>query len=235
MSAVPLALPSLTDRPSSGIDRLLARLNPDQCAAARHGLDGSDGGPLLIIAGAGTGKTNTLAHRVACLVASGVDPRTILLLTFSRRAAVEMTRRVEGIVAGLGEPWARVAHSVLPWAGTFHGVGARLLREYAERCGMDPAFTILDREDAADLMNLVRAELRLNESGERFPLKGTCLAIYSAAVNSAGAASLACWRTTSPGARPGSRSCAGSSRPTWRRSSARACSTTTTCCSTGRS
>ena len=68
-------------------------------------------------------------------------------------------------------------------AGTFHGVGARLLREYAERCGMDPAFTILDREDAADLMNLVRAELRLNESGERFPLKGTCLAIYSTAVN----------------------------------------------------
>ncbi len=87
---------------------------------------------------------------------SGVDPRTILLLTFSRRAAVEMARRVEGIVAGLGERWARVAHSVLPWAGTFHGIGARLLREYAERCGMDPAFTILDREDAADLMNLVR-------------------------------------------------------------------------------
>jgi len=183
VSAVPLALPSLADRPSSGIDRLLARLNPDQRAAARHGLDGSDGGPLLIIAGAGTGKTNTLAHRVACLVASGVDPRTILLLTFSRRAAVEMTRRVEGIVAGLGEPWARVAHSVLPWAGTFHGIGARLLREYAERCGMDPAFTILDREDAADLMNLVRAELRLSERGERFPLKGTCLAIYSTAVN----------------------------------------------------
>ena len=171
------------DSPLSGIDRLLARLNPDQRAAACHGLDGSDGGPLLIIAGAGTGKTNTLAHRVACLVASGVDPRTILLLTFSRRAASEMTRRVEAIVAGLGEQWARVAHSALPWAGTFHGIGARLLREYAERCGMDPAFTILDREDAADLMNLVRAELRLNESGERFPLKATCLAIYSTAVN----------------------------------------------------
>jgi DNA helicase-2/ATP-dependent DNA helicase PcrA len=174
------------DPPPTGLDRLLARLNAEQRAAARHGLDGadgSDGGPLLIIAGAGTGKTNTLAHRVACLVESGVDPRTILLLTFSRRAAVEMARRVEGIVAGLGERWARVAHSVLPWAGTFHGIGARLLREYAERCGMDPAFTILDREDAADLMNLVRTELRLHESAERFPLKGTCLAIYSAAVN----------------------------------------------------
>jgi DNA helicase-2/ATP-dependent DNA helicase PcrA len=172
--------------PLTGIDRLLARLNAEQRAAARHGLDGldgSEGGPLLIIAGAGTGKTNTLAHRVACLVESGVDPRTILLLTFSRRAAVEMARRVEGIVAGLGERWARVAHSVPPWAGTFHGIGARLLREYAERCGMDPAFTILDREDAADLMNLVRTELRLHETGERFPLKSTCLAIYSAAVN----------------------------------------------------
>jgi len=183
--AVPASSASalLADPPSSGIERLLARLNPDQRAAACHGLEGSDDGPLLIIAGAGTGKTNTLAHRVACLVANGVDPRTILLLTFSRRAAVEMTRRVEGIVAGLGERWSRVAHSALPWAGTFHGIGARLLREYAERCGMDPAFTILDREDAADLMNLVRAELRLNESGERFPLKGTCLAIYSTAVN----------------------------------------------------
>ena len=180
-ASAPAAL--LADPPSSGIYRLLARLNSDQRAAACHGLDGSDGGPLLIIAGAGTGKTNTLAHRVACLVANGVDPRTILLLTFSRRAAVEMTRRVEGIVGGLGEQWSRVAHSALPWAGTFHGIGARLLREYADRCGMDPAFTILDREDAADLMNLVRAEVRLNVSGERFPLKGTCLAIYSTAVN----------------------------------------------------
>ena len=86
-----LSLPA-ANPPLAGIDRLLARLNDEQRAAARHGLDGSEGsnegGPLLIIAGAGTGKTNTLAHRVACLVESGVDPRTILLLTFSRRAAV---------------------------------------------------------------------------------------------------------------------------------------------------
>jgi DNA helicase-2/ATP-dependent DNA helicase PcrA len=186
VSAVQLASLPLSNANSpaaTGIDRMLARLNAEQRAAARQGLDGSDGGPLLIIAGAGTGKTNTLAHRVACLAESGVDPRTILLLTFSRRAAVEMARRVEGIVAGLGERWARVANAVLPWAGTFHGIGARLLREYADRCGMDPAFTILDREDAADLMNLVRTELRLHESAGRFPLKGTCLAIYSAAVN----------------------------------------------------
>jgi DNA helicase-2/ATP-dependent DNA helicase PcrA len=170
------------DHPS-GIDQLLRRLNPDQRTAARHGLDGHDHEPLLIIAGAGSGKTSTLAHRVGCLIASGVDPRAILLLTFSRRAAAEMSRRVEGIVAGLDERWARIAHSALPWAGTFHGIGARLLREYAERCGMDPAFTILDREDAADLMNLVRAELHLNEREQRFPLKATCLAIYSTAVN----------------------------------------------------
>ena len=237
LPAVPassLASLPLPAQPNTGIAGLLARLNPDQRAAACHGLDGSDGGPLLIIAGAGTGKTNTLAHRVACLVASGVDPRTILLLTFSRRAAVEMTRRVESIVAGLGEQWARVAHSALPWAGTFHGIGARLLREYAERCGMDPAFTILDREDAADLMNLVRAELRLSESGERFPLKGTCLAIYSTAVNkqskldrvlSADFPWCSAWE-------PQLRTLfARTSRP----SSAKACSTTTTCCSTGRS
>ena len=86
----------------TGIDLLLSRLNPDQRAAARHGLDGETSGPLLVIAGAGSGKTNTLAHRVGCLIASGVDPRSILLLTFSRRAAAEMSRRVEGIVAALG-------------------------------------------------------------------------------------------------------------------------------------
>ena len=76
-----------------------------------------------------------------------------------------------------------VAHTALPWAGTFHGIGARLLREYAARCGLDPAFTILDREDAADLLNLVRTELKLNDREQRFPLKATCLAIYSSAVN----------------------------------------------------
>ena len=171
------------NRPVTGIDSLLQRLNAEQRAAARHGLDGDTSGPLLVIAGAGSGKTNTLAHRVGCLIASGVDPRSILLLTFSRRAAVEMCRRVEGIIARLGERWASVAHTALPWAGTFHGIGARLLREYAERCGLDPAFTILDREDAADLLNLVRAELKLNDREQRFPLKATCLAIYSSAVN----------------------------------------------------
>ena len=159
----------------TGLDLLLSRLNPDQRAAARHGLDGETSGPLLVIAGAGSGKTNTLAHRVGCLIASGVDPRSILLLTFSRRAAAEMSRRVDGIIAALGDRWTSIAHSVLPWAGTFHGIGARLLREFAERCGINPAFTILDREDAADLLNLVRTELRLHERAQRFPPKQRAL------------------------------------------------------------
>ena len=100
----PVSAPALEHRVDTavGIDSLLSRLNPDQRAAARHGLDGETSGPLLVIAGAGSGKTNTLAHRVGCLIASGVDPRSILLLTFSRRAAAEMSRRVEGIVSGLG-------------------------------------------------------------------------------------------------------------------------------------
>lgn len=78
---------------------------------------------------------------------------------------------------------ARLVSAGFRWSGTFHSVGARLLREYAGRIGLDPAFTIHDREDSADLMNLVRHELALSTQGKRFPLKGTCLAIYSAAVN----------------------------------------------------
>src|SRR6185369_3842362 len=113
------------------------------------------GGPLLVIAGAGSGKTNTLAHRVAHLVVSGVDPRRILLLTFSRRAAAEMARRVQRISAGVLGPRSGTTAGGLTWSGTFHGIGARLLREYAHQIALDPAFTIHDREDSADLMNLV--------------------------------------------------------------------------------
>src|SRR3954470_23156192 len=157
----------------------LDRLNLDQRAAVEHGADG-DARPLLIIAGAGSGKTDTLAHRVAHLVMSGVDPHRILLLTFSRRAAVEMERRAERI---LNRASGTNAVSGLAWAGTFHAIGARLLREYAERIGLDRSFTIHDREDAADLMNLVRHELGLSQTESRFPTKGTCLSIYSRAVN----------------------------------------------------
>jgi superfamily I DNA/RNA helicase len=157
----------------------LARLNPEQRYAVEHG----DSSPLLIIAGAGTGKTNTLAHRVAHLIVLGADPRRMMLLTFSRRAAVEMIRRVERIAAHVLPDRARVAADALSWSGTFHAIGARLLREYAEQIGLDCAFTIHDREDSADLMNLVRHDLGFSKTEERFPAKNTCLAIYSRAVN----------------------------------------------------
>ena len=137
------------------------------------------GRPLLIIAGAGSGKTNTLAHRVAHLILCGADPRRMLLLTFTRRAAEEMTRRVERICGTSG---ADVAGGVA-WSGTFHAIASRLLRLYAEPIGLDPAFTVLDRSDAADLMDLVRDELGFSDKARRFPKKATCLAIYSYAAN----------------------------------------------------
>ena len=165
----------------------LAGLNEAQRDAATYGIHTEQrGGPLLVIAGAGTGKTNTLAHRVAHLLAEGADPDRLLLLTFSRRAADEMTRRVQRIAAKVSPRHARLVSAGFPWAGTFHSVGARLLREFAGRIGIDPAFTIHDREDSADLMNIVRHELGFSSKGKRFPLKGTCLAIYSAAVNTQG-------------------------------------------------
>ena len=156
----------------------LDALNPEQRRAAEHGAS-----PLLIVAGAGSGKTNTLAHRVAHLIVQGADPRRIMLLTFSRRAAVEMTRRVERIAANVLPDRARLVVDALTWSGTFHAIGARLLREYAGQIGLEAAFTIHDREDSADLINLVRHDLGFSKTDERFPAKGTCLAIYSRAVN----------------------------------------------------
>jgi len=162
----------------------LSRLNPEQRRAVEHGAgSGTIGGPLLVIAGAGSGKTNTLAHRVAHLIVNGADPRRILLMTFSRRAAGEMARRVERIAGQVMGTSSGAVTDALSWAGTFHGIGARLLRDYAPNVGLDPQFTIHDREDSADLLNLVRHELGLHEAKSRFPTKGTCLAIYSRAVN----------------------------------------------------
>lgn len=161
----------------------LDSLNPAQRRAVSHGGDAAPAPPVLIIAGAGSGKTNTLAHRVAHLIVCGADPRRILLMTFSRRAASEMIRRVERIARKVMGDGAGVAVDALNWAGTFHGVGARLLRDLAEQIGLDPAFTIHDREDAADLMNLVRHELGFSKTEARFPTKGTCLSIYSRCVN----------------------------------------------------
>jgi DNA helicase-2/ATP-dependent DNA helicase PcrA len=159
----------------------LATLNPEQRRAVEHGVEKPS--PLLIIAGAGSGKTNTLAHRLAHLIIEGADPRRMLLLTFSRRAAAEMSRRVERIAVKALPDQARLIVDALGWSGTFHAIGARLLREYAEHIGLDRAFTIHDREDSADLINLVRHDLGFSKAEERFPAKNTCLAIYSRAVN----------------------------------------------------
>lgn len=173
----------------------LSALNPSQREAVIH----DSRTPLLIIAGAGSGKTNTLAHRVAHLILDGADSRRILLLTFSRRAAVEMTRRAERIIRASCVATSNDTHAVaasanriararmhtgsLTWSGTFHAIANRLLRLHGHAIKLDPAFTVLDRSDAADLMNLVRNELGLAKKARRFPKKGTCLAIYSRVVN----------------------------------------------------
>jgi DNA helicase-2/ATP-dependent DNA helicase PcrA len=162
----------------------LESLNPEQRRAVEHGATGERPvAPLLVIAGAGSGKTNTLAHRVAHLIVNGADPRRILLMTFSRRAASEMTKRVGRIARKVMGDNAGIMTDALAWAGTFHGIGARLLREYSDRIGLDPAFTIHDREDSADLMNLVRHEKGFSKTKSRFPTKGTCISIYSRCVN----------------------------------------------------
>jgi DNA helicase-2/ATP-dependent DNA helicase PcrA len=166
----------------------LARLNAQQQRAAVWGERRADGficEPLLIIAGAGTGKTNTLAHRVAHLFMQGVAPERLLLLTFTRRAAQELIRRAQHIVSiAKREECAALNASRLPWAGTFHSVGNRLLRRYAARAGLSESFSVADRGDAADLLDVVRQELDLARKDKRFPRKDTCLAIYSHRVNS---------------------------------------------------
>src|SRR5258708_2350562 len=166
-------------------------LNPSQRRAATFGTpvadQGVDGGPLMILAGAGTGKANTFAHRTAHLVLNGVDPARILMLTFTRRAAQEMIKRTQIIVAEVlsdrGRAGDRSVTSRLLWSGTFHSVGNRILRLYAKHLGLDPQFTVLDRADAADLMDVVRHELGFSSKDKRFPRKDTCLAIYSYRVN----------------------------------------------------
>jgi DNA helicase II / ATP-dependent DNA helicase PcrA len=152
-------------------------LNAEQRAAATYG-----DGPLLIIAGAGTGKTATLVHRVAQLVARGTDPRRILLLTFTRRAAGEMLRRADALLGPTDLPRAGHVRERV-WGGTFHAIAARLLRVHARDLGMKPEFTILDRSDAEDSLHVARTQLGLGCGGVRFPQKSTCLDIYSRCVN----------------------------------------------------
>ena len=175
----------------------LNELNPAQRQAATHGA-----GPVLVIAGAGTGKTKTLAGRVAFLLGQGVEPQRILLLTFTRRAAAEMLARA----ARLAPPGA----TSKVWGGTFHATANRLLRQYGRALGLAPEFSVLDQADAADLMNLIRGELLTSREREgaglmtpgfrglnpglasaseahpkrRFPRKDTLMAIYGRVVNS---------------------------------------------------
>jgi DNA helicase-2/ATP-dependent DNA helicase PcrA len=131
-------------------------------------------GPLLIIAGAGTGKTRTLVYRVAHLIDIGVDPRSILLLTFTRRAAEEMLRRASLLI---DSRCTQVA------GGTFHSFANLVLRQFGRRSGLSPSFTIMDRSDSEDAIQLLRTELGLNYKDRRFPRKQTVAEIFSMAVN----------------------------------------------------
>lgn len=158
---------------TSTADSLWEReLNPQQRAAVLHGE-----GPLLIVAGAGTGKTRTLAYRVAYLIHSGVPPDRLLLLTFTRRAAEEMLKRAAEVLAR----GPRTTTAV--WGGTFHAIANRLLRQSARVTGLRPDFTVLDEADAEDLLDVVRHDLGLVSRDRPFPRKSTCRAIYSRCVN----------------------------------------------------
>ena len=168
-----MAEPIVYDR-STAIEAPNARdfaqeLNPEQHAAATFG-----NGPLLIVAGAGTGKTRTLVYRVAHLIQSGVAPERILLLTFTRRAAQEMLARAVQLVGGT----SRQVHG-----GTFHGTAHRLLRRFGPAAGLSGDFTIMDQGDAADLIQLSRAQLGYGDAKKRFPRKETLHYVYSRHVN----------------------------------------------------
>jgi DNA helicase-2/ATP-dependent DNA helicase PcrA len=144
-------------------------LNEQQYAAVTSG-----DGPTLVIAGAGSGKTRTLTYRVAWLVEHGVPPDRILLLTFTNKAAKEMLRRVENLLP---------TDISAIWGGTFHHVGNRMLRRHAKLLGYGNDFTILDREDAKDMLDTCITEAGIDTKAERFP-KGDVLAeVYSLSVN----------------------------------------------------
>ncbi len=149
----------------------LEALNGQQLAAATH-----PGGPLLVLAGAGTGKTTTLSARVAWLVTQGVAPERIMLLTFTRRAAREMLQRTRTML-----PMRDGSGGVI--GGTFHSVAHRFVRMHAASLGLAGGFAVLDAGDAADLIDLIREEHGHAQSKRRFPRKSTLLDIYSRTVN----------------------------------------------------
>ena len=206
---------------------VLRGLNDQQRAAASHG-----DGPLLIVAGAGTGKTTTLAARVAHLIAAGADPAGILLLTFTRRAAAEMRGRVAARLRGvLGEAGEHAAKRV--WGGTFHAVAARLLRTWHAALNLPPDFTILDRGDTEDLLDLCRGRLGLPNSGVRFPKKAACAAVLSRSLN-AGEPLGDVLASRFPHLAPHEPACGGCSTCTRSASRPRTCSITTTCSCSGK-
>ena len=146
-----------------------AELNPGQLAAAC-----AIHGPVLVIAGAGSGKTRTLVYRVARLIESGIPPDSILLLTFTRKASQEMLQRVSLLIGSRSD---RVT------GGTFHSVANMLLRRYGKAIGLEPGFTILDRGDSEDVINLLRTQHGLNDKAKRFPRKNTLNEMFSKAAN----------------------------------------------------
>lgn len=149
--------------------RFETALNPAQLAAVK-----APDGPHLVVAGAGTGKTRTLIYRVAWLIHLGVAPESVLLLTFTRRAAQEMLRRASGL---LDERCRRVS------GGTFHSFANLVLRRHATRLGLSNRFTILDRADSVDLLQALRTEAGYDKGGKRFPRADSLLDLYSKQVN----------------------------------------------------
>ena len=145
------------------------QLNPAQYQAVT-----SVNGPHLIIAGAGTGKTRTITYRVAYLVELGVKPESILLLTFTRRAAQEMLRRASILLDARCEKVA---------GGTFHSFANTILRQYAPLIDFESSFSILDQGDAEDVVNLLRTQMKFDTKEKRFPRKQTLFDIFSRAVN----------------------------------------------------
>jgi len=157
------------DHPRRNASELLADLNSEQQRVVSH-----PGGPMLVLAGAGTGKTRTVVHRVCRLIRDGVSPGRILLLTFTNKAARDMMDRVDQLLDGGA---GRVV------GGTFHSVGNRILRRYAELVGYTPRFGILDREDAADLMGSALGDLSQEVPERRAPRPRLLVDLYSFVIN----------------------------------------------------
>ncbi len=157
-------------RPASGID-FAAELNPEQLAAVT-----SPPGAALVIAGAGSGKTRTLTYRVAWLLEQGIPAPSILLLTFTNKAAREMLERVHNLVPGAADGL---------WGGTFHSIGNRILRRHATEIGFREGFSIMDRDDSEEMISAVVAKQGLVDTTRKFPKAGVLADIFSLAINTA--------------------------------------------------